>query len=247
MALRLCVPLVLASLLSSQHAQAHPYGISSISRLIAIEPRRNELVFAYVLDFAELPAENELRSLDADHDGAVTQSEQAIYLQGVVDPNVATWTVTADGQRLNLRVLHRSVEVADGEARLHTLRVLAEIHADLPQDVQHARDWTLSIQDDSRNERPGWRELRVDDGPTMMAQLVSVSPGRDGGGGTRALLRMDQAVFRVRSVGHPTNRTVAQAAARGGRPVSTGWLLLALLILLMIVTVFRATSARRMK
>lgn len=235
-------------LLPTNTAHAHPYGISSVNRLIAVEPHRDELKFAFVLDFAELPAENELQSLDADHDGSVTPQEQQRYLLATVDPSVASWSVTLDATPLALRVVERSLEVNDGEARLHTLRVMAEVRAIVPVQLQAKLEYLLVLRDLRRNDRPGWRELRVDDTSQVRAQLLHSIPSRDGGAAGRELLRMDEATFRLQlrtaSGANRVGQSPTRAPIRRAKAVPTQWLVLAIVLALLMISGTQALRSR---
>ncbi len=229
------------AILPARTVHAHPYGISSVNRLIAAEVTPDGLRLAFVLDFAELPAENELRVLDQNHDDSVSAQEQQSYLAQRVDHAVAQWRIEWNHQPLRPTIVSRALEVHDGEARLHTLRVMAEVRATLPAGSANLPRSTLLLSDLAYRDRPGWRELRVQDSETLAARLVTALPASD----ASALLRMDEAVFELTTVGNPTTpRTPSAQHSESPRTIPTKWLALAGIVLLVVISTAQALAER---
>ncbi len=150
------------------------------------------LHIAWLLDFAELPAAQEIARLDRDRDGAVTPAERDAYLDVLVPSVIAQWRVERNGVLVTPRVLHRAIEVQPGQSGLETLRVLGELEVEpLASPTQHV---TVHIVDRSYGDRTGMRDLRADD--SEAARVISApadAPVRSPDGTT--LRRTDEATF----------------------------------------------------
>ncbi|MDP3276206.1 MAG: hypothetical protein Q8Q09_13485 [Deltaproteobacteria bacterium] len=229
-------------LLTATAANAHPYGLSSTNRLIAIEPHARALRVAFVLDFAELPTTQELRELDADHDGQVTERERETYLDGLMARMIANWRLRLDGQALTAVVRSRSLEVAEGEARLHTLRVTAEVTVQLHSAANSLTDHHLDVSDLSYSDRPGWREIRVESGFAFDVQALhsgdaGTALSRDG----RTLLRMNEGHFVLRArAATAAARGHSGEVPRGARAAPVRWILAGLACLVGLLAWARA-------
>jgi nickel/cobalt exporter len=192
-------------------AQAHPAGLTSVSRFVGVScDARGQVHLAYLLDFAELPAYAEIERLDADHDGTVSPGEQRAYLDQRLPPIVAAWTVEVDGAKASLRITGSSLEVPPGERGLSTLRIAADVVAVRPPDAQLVSagegDVRVRVVEPVFGERSGWREMAAEDstdatvavGPTARpADILSYSNPLAGGPP-----RVDEGrfVFRLRRV-----------------------------------------------
>jgi ABC-type nickel/cobalt efflux system permease component RcnA len=172
--------LSLGLLLLAGFAAAHPAGFTSVNRYLGIgwiAPGRIHV--AYLVDFAELPAYAEIDALDADHDGTATPDEQRAYLERRLPPLVAAWTVLVDGVRLAPIVTGSSLQISPGERGLETLRIAADVEAQLPGgDAEPATGAALQViaRDASFAERPGWREMAAEESPS--AAVVSGAAGQ---------------------------------------------------------------------
>jgi nickel/cobalt exporter len=148
-------------------AEAHPAGFTSVNRYVGVScDAQGRVHLAYLLDFAELPAYAEIEQLDADHDGAVSPAEQRAYLERRLPPIVAGWTVEIDGVRAVVRVTGSSLEVPPGERGLSTLRVAADVVAELPSSAAPPRleggEVRVHVVDPVFAERSGWREMAAE-------------------------------------------------------------------------------------
>jgi hypothetical protein len=161
-------------------ARAHPAGFASINRYLGVGwSAQGRLHIAYLLDFAEMPADVELDQLDADHDGTVTPVEQRAYLDRRVPPLVAAWTVLVDGVKVTPAVTGSSLQVGEGERGLQTLRIAADVEAPVPSSVAgrggDAGDVEVFVRDADFAEYSGWREMVAEE-----SAAVTVTAGAAG-------------------------------------------------------------------
>jgi nickel/cobalt transporter (NicO) family protein len=168
-------PMLLASL-----AAAHPAGLTSVNRYLGIgwsAPGRIHV--AYLIDFAELPAYAEIDELDADHDGTATPDEQRAYLERRLPPLVAAWTMLVDGVKLTPVVTGSSLQISPGERGLETLRIAADVEAQVPwgdAGPSTGVEMQVVVRDANFAERPGWREMAAEESPS--AAVVSGATGQ---------------------------------------------------------------------
>ena len=161
-------------------AAAHPAGLTSVNRYLGIgwsAPGRIHV--AYLIDFAELPAYAEIDALDADHDGTATPDEQRAYLERRLPPLVAAWTILVDGVKLTPIVTGSSLQISPGERGLETLRIAADVEADVRRGEDEPTTGAplqVVVRDASFAERPGWREMAAEESPS--AAVVSGATGQ---------------------------------------------------------------------
>jgi nickel/cobalt exporter len=195
-------------------AKAHPAGFTSVNRYVGFECDASGVIhIAYLLDFAEMPSYAELDTLDANHDGTLTPTEQRAYLDRRLAPLVEAWTVLVNGERATLRVSGSNLEVREGERGMSTLRVAAEITAERRPPVEpDVTEIRVDASDPGFSDRPGWREMAADD--SADAILTAGNKERPlqalayGNAATQDPPRVDRAMFtfrRIRTAGAPTH------------------------------------------
>ena len=74
------VAALLGALVGPQRAAAHPLGNFTVNQYSRVEVTADGPRIVYVLDLAEVPAFQEMRVIDADGDGSVSEAEEAAYL-----------------------------------------------------------------------------------------------------------------------------------------------------------------------
>ncbi|HEY5146902.1 MAG TPA: hypothetical protein VII82_09045 [Polyangiaceae bacterium] len=156
---------VIALALTVRPSLAHPNGSTSVNRYVGVScSPAGEVRIAYLLDFAELPAYAEIEQLDADHDGAVTPEEQRAYLERRLPPLVGRWLVEVNGSKASLRISGRSLQVLPGDQGLSTLRIAADIAADVPPSTgfAHGGDLRVHVVDSGFADRSGWRQMTAE-------------------------------------------------------------------------------------
>jgi hypothetical protein len=200
---------VAALVLVARPSLAHPNGSASVNRYVGVScSPAGEVRIAYLLDFAELPAYAEIEQLDADHDGAVTPEEQRRYLEHRLPPLVGRWLVEVNGGKASLRISGSSLQVLPGEQGLSTLRIAADIVADVAPATEFARGGELRVHvvDPGFADRSGWRQMTAEastgvtvvGGPAESPSgvLAYSSPAGDPP-------RVDDAVFTFRARSNP--------------------------------------------
>jgi ABC-type nickel/cobalt efflux system permease component RcnA len=163
-----------AALLAPRPAAAHPLGNFSVNRYTRIEPWPGQLRLRTILDMAEIPTLQEQPKIDADADGALSAAEQDAYLAATVASLIGQIDLTADGRHLPLTIQSQRLALLPGQGGLQTLRIEAELRADLAGAAPQA----VAFQDSSFADRPGWREVIVRAGDGVQI-LESSAPDHD--------------------------------------------------------------------
>jgi len=211
--------LSLGLLLLAGLAAGHPAGLTSVNRYLGVAwSAPGRIHVAYLIDFAELPAYAEIDALDADHDGTATPDEQRAYLEHRLAPLVAAWTILVDGVKLVPIVTGSSLQISPGERGLETLRIAADVEAQLPRgdaEPPAGAPVQVVVRDANFAERPGWREMVAEESPD--AAVVSGATGQARNAlayaqGSGAPPRVDEGRFAFRWRG----------AAPGASPVQSG-------------------------
>ncbi len=158
----LVLALALLALLPAHRTAAHPLGNFTINHYSRVEFADGAARVTYVLDFAEIPTYQQLKRLDPDGDGALSDAEAAAYLAAELPALVQGLRLTVGGEVLALRVHERSAAFLPGQGGLPTLRIEARLLADLPQGWED--HGTGSYADRTYAERPGWREIVIQGG-----------------------------------------------------------------------------------
>jgi nickel/cobalt transporter (NicO) family protein len=169
------LPLALALLLPAV-ASAHPLGNFTISHFSGLRVGPETVAVRYALDFAEIPALDELRALDRDGDGRASDAERDAYLRRRLPVWEKGLALTIGAQRLPLRTRQAHVEVLPGTGSLKTVRLTAEMAAALPPGAAGAR--ALRFRDGNYAERAGWKEIVLVVGEGASVTRSSV-PERD--------------------------------------------------------------------
>ena len=206
--------LAFAALAIAPASEAHPVGSTSVNRYLGAScSAAGRVRIAYLLDFAELPAYAEIEQLDSDHDGSVTPQEQRAYLERRLPPLVARWTLEVDGSKAAPRIVGSSLEVLPGEGGLSTLRIAADVDAEIeakvapPAGPASSGEIRVHVVDDVFADRSGWRQMAAEASPGV--DVVSSTAGAAGDvlgyadAAGEAPPRVDDAVFtfRARSAG----------------------------------------------
>jgi nickel/cobalt exporter len=165
-----CLAFAVFASLIPREAQAHPLGNFTINHSSSLEFAEETARITYVLDFAEIPTLQQKARLDADTDGKLSEEEANAYLEAEMPSLVEGLRLRAGNEVLPLEVLDRSAEYRPGQGGLPTLRVEAHLLADLP------KDWRGEVHyaDQTYENRLGWREIVVRDGPEVAVRDSTV-------------------------------------------------------------------------
>jgi nickel/cobalt exporter len=142
-------------------ARAHPMGGFSISHYSALRAEGEWLQLFYRIDFAEIPTFQELPRLDADGNGAISDTERERYLAEQLPRFTAGQRLAIEGAPVALELLSSGLEVRPGNAGLSTLLLTAQYRAPLPR----GRALRVEYADENHADRAGWREIVASGAP----------------------------------------------------------------------------------
>ncbi len=139
-------------------ALAHPLGNFSINHYAAIVVSAEAVSLDVVVDTAEIPTLDLLRSLDTNGDGTLDSGEAAAARAGQCAGLAAGLSLTVDGSRLPMHLTAAGLFQRPGAAELTTLRLVCEFDAARPAAAGPA---TIAFADTVDADRVGWREIVV--------------------------------------------------------------------------------------
>ncbi len=168
-------------------ALAHPLGNFTVNRYARLELTAQSARVRYVLDVAEIPTFQAMPSLDADHDGVVSEPERRAYAARQVAELATHLDFTLGGTPLPLRPGASEVELLPGQGGLQTLRFsawldapgaaerLSALHSRAPE-----QPIAVTLRDTNDPGKVGWREMLVRaDGVTMAGIGSAALPEHD--------------------------------------------------------------------
>ncbi len=136
-------------------ASAHPLGNFTINHFTRIEVGPSEMRVHYIIDMAEIPAFQEMQSIDTNGDGAASEEELTAYLERQSLKLAEGLQLSVDGREQRLTLTGKSVAQPAGAGGLATLRIELDFVAAVEGTGTH------SVRFENRNyaERIGWREM----------------------------------------------------------------------------------------
>lgn len=147
---------IVASLLLPLLAGAHPMGNFSISHHASLRAMDDGLHLRYRIDFAEIPAVDELRELNADPSGQISVSDRTAYLAKKIPLLTSRLTVIVSGHPLILSSTSAELLLRPGAGGLPTLLITIDYLVPL---VDNAAQTTIEYSDANYKSRTGWREI----------------------------------------------------------------------------------------
>ncbi len=154
-------------------AVAHPLGNFTVNHYSRVTVRGDAIQIRYVLDLAEIPSVQEMRSADVDGKGTVTSAEWEAYKQRKVDEIGHQIELSVDGHPLDLRPteVNLSQPLGQGDIPLVRLEMWFEaLTSGMAVDLPHQ----AAFRDRSDPVRLGWREIVVQAGPGAAVANSSV-------------------------------------------------------------------------
>jgi ABC-type nickel/cobalt efflux system permease component RcnA len=148
--------IVLPCVMVVKTAVAHPMGNFSINHYAALLPGDGELRLVYHLDIAELPTVEEMRSLDANRDGVISDGEKSAYLARKGAALTAGLSLKLNGRTATLSVSAADLQIRPGAAGLPILLISLEYHVPLDRASQSV---LVEYDDENYLTRTGWREV----------------------------------------------------------------------------------------
>ena len=170
----LITTLAILVLLPFKEAEAHPLGNFTINHYSRLEFAGETVRITYVLDLAEIPTFQQMDRLDADGDAKLSDAEAAAYLDAELPALLEGLHLEVGERTLPLRVLDRSAVFVPGQGGLPTLRIEANLLADLPEDWEdHGAGY---YTDRNYADRLGWREIVIKGGPGISIKSSTAPP-----------------------------------------------------------------------
>lgn len=136
---------------------AHPLGNFTFNHFVRVETGADRVKIRYVVDLAEVPTFQEAQKADTDQNGALSESELAVYLDSVTQGYVNGLKLAADGKPIELKLVEKHIGQAPGAAGLMTLRMVFDLAGDW---IANANS-RLTLENTNLVERAGWREIVV--------------------------------------------------------------------------------------
>ena len=159
----LLLTLLIASAFRPQPTSAHPLGNFTVNQYSRIEATTDGLRLVYVLDMAEIPAFQEIQSIDADGNGDLSAVESETYLATKLPEIARALHLSVDGTELLLATDQREITFPEGQAGLKLLRLRAVFVSTMPV-VTTASSLNITYQNDYDANRLGWKEIVVTHG-----------------------------------------------------------------------------------
>ncbi len=168
----LALVVIMFSLLPPGRVEAHPLGNFTINHYSRLEFARDDVRVTYVLDFAEIPAFQQMKRLDSDGDGVLSNGEATAYLDAELPVLLEGLELQVAGKVVPLRIQDSSAALLPGQGGLQTLRLEASLLADLPAGWEQG-NVSGSYADRNYEDRLGWREIVIRDGPGVVLKNSS--------------------------------------------------------------------------
>jgi nickel/cobalt exporter len=163
-----CLALAVFASLFPREAQAHPLGNFTINHHSSLEFAGQNARITYVLDLAEIPTLQQVESLDAD--GDLSGKESDAYLDARMPSLVEGLRLRVGDEVSPLEVVDRSAEYRPGQGGLPTLRIKANLLAELPKNWRGQAHYA----DNTYENRLGWREIVVQGGDGIAIEKSTV-------------------------------------------------------------------------
>lgn len=147
-------------------ADSHPLGNFTVNHFSRLKIEEGKFRVTYVIDMAEIPAFQELRSADTDGDGTTSQAELNAYMKRVAELYADGLLVRVDGKPEQLSVSSGKIAALPGAGGLQILRLEYQLSGP-QQDPEPGVSHRLQYQDTNHQDRIGWREIVVAPGPNI--------------------------------------------------------------------------------
>src|SRR5215216_1229284 len=153
-------------------AFAHPLGNFTINHYAGLLVSKDAISIDYVLDMAEIPAFQEIATLDKNSNGQADSVEAAGYPAAKCTSLQPDLQLHLNNKQAALTLASSTVEFPAGAGGLPTLRLNCLFRASLIS----TNLTSLSFVDNSYKERIGWREIVVtSDGVILNGEFASTS------------------------------------------------------------------------
>ncbi|CAN5503454.1 hypothetical protein BH24ACT7_BH24ACT7_11880 [soil metagenome] len=136
---------------------AHPLGNVSVNHHLGVVVGPDSVELTHLVDLAEIPAFQALRSIDEDDDGVATAVELAAWAGPECARRLEAVRVEVAGRPLGLVAGVSSAETAPGQAGLLTLRITCTAAAT----TSFEGPTLVTVDNDDDRGRVGWNEVVV--------------------------------------------------------------------------------------
>ena len=141
-------------------ATAHPLGNFSVNQYSHIEVEKSQIKLRAVLDMAEIPTFQQSQTIDTNKDGTLSQEELDVYAEKITPEYIANFSLTVDGQPIQLRPVAKNIALQIGAADLQTLKINWDLVGDVSNLDTNAVH-QLKFENKNNEERIGWNEIVV--------------------------------------------------------------------------------------
>jgi nickel/cobalt transporter (NicO) family protein len=142
-------------LLPAASASAHPLGNLSINEYVGLTLHGDRVEAEAVIDAAEIPTLQDRPSIDADSNGAITETERAVYAQRTCGDVAAAVLAHVGADRLTWMVVRSSIVYSPGAGGLEVSRLECAFTAS----ADLSAGGELRVDNRYLADRVGWREL----------------------------------------------------------------------------------------
>lgn len=141
-------------------AAAHPLSNFSVNQYSRIEVEKAQVKIRAVLDMAEIPTFQESQTIDADKDGALSETEINAYAGKITPGYISNFSLSVDGAPIELRATATNISLPPGSGNLPTMRVVWDLVGDLPNSENVVRK--LKFENKNNPARIGWNEIVIE-------------------------------------------------------------------------------------
>ena len=134
-------------------------GNFSVNHYASLRVEGGALLLRYRIDIAELPTVEEMRALDANHDGVISEAERESYLQRRSAQLLGGLQLQIDGKAIPLSPAARTLNTRPGAADLPTLLLTIDCRVPLDESNDSRHRWVIEYTDGNYPGRAGWKEV----------------------------------------------------------------------------------------
>jgi hypothetical protein len=169
--------LVLAITVAASTAVAHVApSVDDNNRYLKVTPGADRVRLAYTVFFGEVPGAQMRRSLDANHDGTISDDEGQAFANKLAAEVADALDVTVDGKQHPIRWATVAAGMGTPQIAAGSFSIDLVAWVCLPS-VRGAH--VVQLRDRFRLTRPGETELKVEDSPGVTIQHARVGRADD--------------------------------------------------------------------
>ena len=145
-------------------ALAHPLGNYTINTGAGLHLQPGQVRVEYVVDMAEIPVAQLRPTIDANHDGVLSQTEGTDWAQVFAPTLLPNLSLSVDGKPVALQIRSTSMRFRPGQGGLPILRFEGLFVGSVD------RTGTIDYRDGNFPDHIGWREITAvgEDGEAVL-------------------------------------------------------------------------------